>query len=81
MILLLNSVVTASESSLRYAMRLISAAALVAARRKSNVVEPTDIKRVYGMFVDTQRSAQFLLEQADAMMFATRDTHAMATDS
>jgi RuvB-like protein 2 len=58
----------ALETSLRYAMRLITASALVAARRKATSVDVADVKKVYGLFFDTGRSAQFLREMADSMM-------------
>jgi RuvB-like protein 2 len=48
---------TAADTSLRYAMRLISAAALVAARRKAVAVELDDVRRVYNLFFDTGRSS------------------------
>ncbi|NWQ84895.1 RUVB2 protein, partial [Columbina picui] len=40
------------ETSLRYAMQLISAASLVARRRKGGEVQVEDIKRVYSLFLD-----------------------------
>jgi RuvB-like protein 2 len=60
----------ALETSLRYAMRLIAASSLVAARRKATAVDVNDVKKVYGLFVDTGRSAQFLREMAGTMMFS-----------
>lgn len=46
--------------SLRYAMQLISAANILASRRKSAVVLEADVKRAYLLFLDEQRSAQHL---------------------
>lgn len=51
------------ETSLRYAIQLITAAHLVAKRRKSNTVDVPDIKRVYQLFLDERRSVQFCQEQ------------------
>ena len=48
------------ETSLRYAIQLIIAAALVCAKRKG--VEVEDVKKVYTLFVDVKRSTQFLIE-------------------
>jgi RuvB-like protein 2 len=48
------------ESSLRYGIHLITAANLVAIKRKSPEVEVPDIRRVYSLFVDVKRSVQFL---------------------
>ncbi|NWQ84453.1 RUVB2 protein, partial [Columbina picui] len=50
------------ETSLRYAMQLISAASLVARRRKGGEVQVEDIKRVYSLFLDESRSTQYMRE-------------------
>jgi len=57
------------ETSLRYAIQLIIAAALVCAKRKGVEVEVEDIKRVYTLFVDVKRSTQFLIEYQSEFMF------------
>eukprot|EP01103_Thecamoeba_quadrilineata_P016839 TRINITY_DN5761_c0_g1_i1.p1 TRINITY_DN5761_c0_g1~~TRINITY_DN5761_c0_g1_i1.p1 ORF type:complete len:467 (-),score=102.96 TRINITY_DN5761_c0_g1_i1:23-1423(-) len=57
------------EASLRYAIHLISAAHLVATKRKSTQVEIEDIRRVYDLFVDVKRSTQFLMEYQQQFMF------------
>jgi RuvB-like protein 2 len=44
------------ETSLRYAIHLITAASLVAVKRKSAEVEVADVKRVYSLFLDEKRS-------------------------
>jgi RuvB-like protein 2 len=59
-----------AETSLRYALQLISAAALVAAKRKAATVDMEDVARVYDLFVDVKRSTQFLLEYQREMMFS-----------
>lgn len=48
------------ETSLRYAIHLITAASLVARKRKSVEVDVQDIKRVYSLFLDEKRSVQCL---------------------
>ncbi|KAH8926046.1 RuvB-like helicase 2 [Atractiella rhizophila] len=48
------------ETSLRYALSLITTAALLAKRRKSKSVEVDDVKIVYRLFLDEKRSVQFL---------------------
>lgn len=53
------------ETSLRYALQLISAAAAVAARRKAGVVAMQDVARSYALFLDARRSAAALVEFAD----------------
>ncbi|KAH9712324.1 hypothetical protein WN944_021370 [Citrus x changshan-huyou] len=49
-------------TSLRYAIHLITAAALASQKRKGKVVEVQDIDRVYRLFLDVQRSTQYLME-------------------
>ena len=53
------------ETSLRYALQLISAAAAVAARRKASTVAMQDVARSYALFLDARRSAAALVEFAD----------------
>merc|ERR1711957_575571 len=57
------------ETSLRYAIHIIIAAALVAEKRKSAEVEIEDVKRVYSLFVDVKRSTQFLLGYQKEFMY------------
>lgn len=57
------------ETSLRYAIQLITTAALVARKRKGTEVSIDDVKRVYSLFLDESRSTQFLKEYQDAFMF------------
>lgn len=49
-------------TSLRYGIHLITAAALASQKRKGKVVEVQDIDRVYRLFLDVQRSTQYLME-------------------
>ncbi|KAG0616911.1 hypothetical protein M758_5G150800 [Ceratodon purpureus] len=57
------------ETSLRYAIHLINAAALACQKRKGKEVEMEDIGRVYSLFVDVKRSTQFLMEYQEQFMF------------
>ena len=59
----------AEETSLRYAMHLVSAAALAAQRRKSQAVEIDDISKAYGLFLDVKRSVQYLQEYHQEYMY------------
>ena len=59
----------AEETSLRYAMHMIMASSLCAAKRKATEVDTEDIKRVYQLFVDVKRSSQFLMEYQEEYMF------------
>lgn len=58
------------ETSLRYAMQLITAANLVCRKRKGTEVEVDDIKKVYSLFFDESRSTQFLKEYQQEFMFS-----------
>ena len=58
------------ECSLRYAIHMISVAALVSTKRKGMEVEVEDVKRVYDLFVDVKRSAQFLQDHQAEFMFS-----------
>ena len=70
------------ETSLRYAIHLIIAAALVCAKRKGVEVEVEDIKKVYTLFVDVKRSTQFLMEYQSEFMFSEiQDADADMTDT
>ncbi|KAF2295589.1 hypothetical protein GH714_033247 [Hevea brasiliensis] len=57
------------ETSLRYAINLITAAALACQRRKGKLVESEDITRAYNLFLDVKRSTQYLIEYQNQYMF------------
>ncbi|KAL3680937.1 hypothetical protein R1sor_023893 [Riccia sorocarpa] len=57
------------ETSLRYAIHLITASSLASLKRKAREVDIDDISRVYSMFVDVKRSTQFLMEYQEQFMF------------
>jgi len=58
------------ESTLRYAIHLITVANLVALKRKAQEVDVQDIRKVYSLFVDVKRSTQFLIEYQQEFMFS-----------
>jgi RuvB-like protein 2 len=58
------------ESSLRYAIHMITVANLVCLRRKGTEVTKEDIKRVYSLFVDVKRSTEFLQAYQRQFMFS-----------
>ena len=60
----------AKECSLRYGIHLITTANLVAQKRKASEVDVADIRKVYSLFVDVKRSAQFLKEYEMEFMFS-----------
>lgn len=59
----------ACETSLRYAIHIITASSLVCQKRKGAEVDIEDISKVYTLFVDVKRSTQFLIEYQDQYMF------------
>lgn len=58
------------DTSLRYAMRLITFADLVCKKRKGTEVEKEDVQKVYTMFLDEERSSEYLKEYHDEYMFS-----------
>lgn len=64
------------ETSLRYAIQLISVASLVSKKRKGTEISIEDVKRVYSLFLDEQRSCEFLKEYQDEFMFNHNDSPA-----
>lgn len=61
------------EKSLRYAIQLITTANLYALKRKKKIVEPEEIKKVYQLFFDTTRSADYLDEYQEEFLFHEKD--------
>ncbi|CAL5372704.1 unnamed protein product [Camellia sinensis] len=57
------------DTSLRYAINLITSAALACHKRKGKLVEMEDISRVYELFWDVKRSTQYLMEYQCQYMF------------
>ena len=53
----------------RYAIQLISVAGLTAKKRKGTEISIEDIMKVYSLFLDEQRSTDFLKEYQDEFMF------------
>ncbi|CAI9105647.1 OLC1v1004623C1 [Oldenlandia corymbosa var. corymbosa] len=58
------------ETSLRYAINLITSATLACQKRKGRIVELEDISRVYELFYDVNRSTQYLMEYQSEFMFS-----------
>ena len=59
-----------AETSLRYAIHLITAANLIAQKRKSTEVEMDDISTAYSLFIDIERSKSFLKDYEKDFMFS-----------
>jgi RuvB-like protein 2 len=60
-----------SNTSLRYALQLISPAFLVASRRKAaeGIVEDADITKVFQYFVDAKRSEEFVKAMGGRLLY------------
>jgi RuvB-like protein 2 len=54
----------------RYAIQLIAVSSLVSRKRKGTEISIEDVKRVYSLFLDEQRSVEFLKEYQDEFMFS-----------
>ncbi|PCH34420.1 TIP49-domain-containing protein [Wolfiporia cocos MD-104 SS10] len=59
----------AGQTTLRYALNLISCGQVIARKRKSDRVEVDDLRRAYTYFMDEKRSVQWLKEQQGSLMF------------
>lgn len=59
----------ATETSLRYAIQLITTAHLVCRRRKGAEVSIEDVKKVYGLFLDENRSSRILKDYQDEYLY------------
>jgi RuvB-like protein 2 len=59
----------AMQTTLRYALNLISCAQVVARKRKAEQVTVDDLRRVYTYFMDEKRSIQWLKEQQGSLVF------------
>lgn len=60
----------ALETSLRYALNLITSGNLVASKKGRSQVLVDDIERVFGLFVDVKRSVKYLTEFQEEFMFS-----------
>jgi len=63
----------ATQTTLRYALNIISTAQVLARKRQSVAVETEDIRRCYGYFLDEKRSTQWLKEQQVSLVFDESD--------
>ena len=61
------------ETSLRYAIHLISVANLISQKRKASQVEMEDISTAYSLFIDIERSKTFLKDYEKEFMFSEID--------
>lgn len=59
----------AEQTSLRYAIQLITTSHIAAQKRKASRVGVVDLRNVFSLFVDVKRSIEFLNEQQSGYMF------------
>lgn len=59
----------ATQTTLRYALNLISTAQIIAKKRKAEKVDVEDLRRAYTYFMDEKRSVQWLKEQQGTLVF------------
>ncbi|CAH8568445.1 unnamed protein product [Dicrocoelium dendriticum] len=69
------------QTSLRYAIQLITTASLVCRKRKGLEVSKEDIRKVYSLFMDEARSTLFLKEYQQEFMFNENPADAKASVS
>jgi RuvB-like protein 2 len=60
----------AKDTSLRYAIHLITLAHLVMLKRKGTEVNVNDLNRVYSLFLDVKRSAKYLRDHENQYVFS-----------
>jgi RuvB-like protein 2 len=70
-----------TETSLRYAIHLITVSNIIAQKRKSNEVEMDDISQAYSLFIDIERSKAFLRDYEKDFMFSELDEDGNNVDS
>lgn len=58
-----------TETSLRYAIQLITTASLIARKRKAAEVAIEDVKKSYMLFYDESRSIEYLTDYQNQFMF------------
>ena len=59
----------ATQTTLRYALNLISCADILTKKQKVTVVDMDDLQWCYTYFLDEKQSIQWLKEQQETMMF------------
>jgi len=63
----------ANETTLRYAIQMITTSYLVAKKRKSKQVQVAHIERCHKLFFDVQRSTKFIIEYQNQFLFHELD--------
>jgi len=71
----------AGNTSMRYAIQLITASNLVCRKRKGAEVDKSDVRKVYGLFQDLGRSVQFLKDYQSEFLFDELETEMLAAQA
>lgn len=58
------------DTTLRYAIQLITTSSLLATKRKASQVDLVDIRRAYSMFLDVKRSSEYLKDHQKEYLFS-----------
>ena len=58
------------DTTLRYAIQLITTSSLLATKRKAGQVDLVDIRRAYSMFLDLKRSSEYLKDHQKEYLFS-----------
>lgn len=59
----------AGDTSLRYAINLITSSSLIATKQRANKVSMPHVKRAYDLFLDTARSSSFVRDYQEEYLF------------
>jgi RuvB-like protein 2 len=70
----------AVQTTLRYALNLISCAQVLARKRKAEKVDVDDLRRAYTYFMDEKRSVQWVKDQQGFLMFEVVGDEKVAMD-
>lgn len=58
------------DTTLRYAIQLITTSSLLAIKRRASQVDLVDIRRAYSMFMDVKRSSEYLKDHQKEYLFS-----------
>ncbi len=71
----------AKETTLRYAIQMITTSYLVAKKRKSQQVQVAHIERCHKLFFDVQRSTKFIMEYQNQFLFHELEEEQKASET
>jgi RuvB-like protein 2 len=71
----------AKETSLRYAIQMITTSSLVGKKRNTKKVELTHIERCHKLFFDVQRSTKFIMEYQNQFLFHESEENSVLASS